>query len=171
MKRKLPIHSSLAFSAFEKNHGTRFHLSQLLDVFEQEQRNFILLTFDEAYFNSLPSGRALLLTKEALAQFTFANLKAWYTELCNRYDLLLVDNFTLSKHPEAVLFMKLADQNICVVDTRKTHLRRITELNVLKTKEDIKHLYLSLNNHKYSPSLLREGWWLIKKARKFLTRK
>ncbi|MFK8162936.1 MAG: exopolysaccharide transport family protein [Lewinella sp.] len=171
MKGKLPANSSVAFSAFGENHGTRFHLHQLLHVFTQEQRSFILLTFDEAYFNSLPAGRALLLSKEQLAQFTFASLQTWYTELCHQYDLVLVDNFTLAKHPEAVLFMKLADQNICVVDTRKTHLKRIMELNVLKTKEDIKHLHLALNNHKYSPSLLREGWWLIKKASKLLTRK
>lgn len=171
MKGKLPAHSSITFSAFGKNHGARFHLDQLLSILTQEQRNCILLTFDEGYFNSLPTGRALLLTREALAQFTFTSLKDWYEQLCEQYDLVLVDNFTLSENPEAVLFMRLANQNICVVDTRKTPLKRLTELNEIKAKEDIRHLHLALNNHKYSPSLLREGWWLINQAIKLLTRK
>jgi hypothetical protein len=28
-----------------------------------------------------------------------------------------------------------------------------------------------INNHKYSPSLLWEGWWLLKKAFQLVTRK
>lgn len=170
MKGMLPAHSSLAFSAFGNNHGSRFHLRQLLNVFVQEQRNFILLTFDEAYFNTLPAGRALLLNQAKLTSFTFAKLKAWYEELCSQYDLVLVDNFNLPDNTESVVFMGLADQNICVVDTRKTHLKCIGELNVIKAKNEMSNLYLTLNNHKYSPSLLREGWWLIKNAGKLITR-
>jgi hypothetical protein len=170
MKGMLPAHSSVTFSAFGTNHGSRFHLRQLLNVFIQEQRNLILLTFDEAYFNTLPAGRALLLSQEELTSFTFAKLKEWYSDLCSRYDLVLVDNFNLPDNTESVVFMGLADQNICVVDTRKTHLKRIEELNVIKAKNEISNLYLALNNHKYSPSLLREGWWMIKNARKLITR-
>ncbi|WP_273445679.1 exopolysaccharide transport family protein [Neolewinella agarilytica] len=170
MKGMLPAHSSVAFSAFGTNHGSRFHLRQLLNVFIQEQRNFILLTFDEAYFNTLPAGRALLLSQEELTSFTFARLKEWYNGLCSRYDLVLVDNFNLPDNTESVVFMGLADQNICVVDTRKTHLKRIEELNVIRAKNEISNLYLALNNHKYSPSLLREGWWMIRNVRKLITR-
>ncbi|SER23697.1 exopolysaccharide transport family protein [Neolewinella agarilytica] len=170
MKGMLPAHSSVAFSAFGTNHGSRFHLRQLLNVFIQEQRNFILLTFDEAYFNTLPAGRALLLSQEELTSFTFARLKEWYNGLCSRYDLVLVDNFNLPDNTESVVFMGLADQNICVVDTRKTHLKRIEELNVIRAKNEITNLYLALNNHKYSPSLLREGWWMIRNVRKLITR-
>lgn len=166
MKWMLPAHSSITFSSFGKNHGARFHLQQLMDVLVREQRNCILLTFDEAYFNRLPEGQAFLLTQDELAGFTFAGLQAWYKNLCDKYDLVLVDNFALPKNTESVVFMGLADLNICVVDTRKTHLKRITELNVIKAKNDIPNLHLVLNNHKYSPSLFHEGWWLINKARK-----
>ena len=170
MKGMLPEHSSVAFSAFGTNHGSRFHLRQLLNVFRQEQRNFILLTFDEPYFRTLPTDRALLLSQAELTSFTFAKLKEWYTDLCSQYELVLVDNFNLPDNTESVVFMGLADQNICVVDTRKTHLKRIEELNVIKAKNEISNLHLALNNHKYSPSLLREGWWMIKNARKLITR-
>jgi hypothetical protein len=44
------------------------------------------------------------------------------------------------------------------------------ELNVIKTKNDTPNLHLAINNHKYSPSLLHEGWWLLKKARTIITR-
>lgn len=170
MKGLLPAHSSLAFSAFGLNHGTRFHLRQLLHVFVREERNLIVLTFDETFFNSLPPGRALLLTREELSGFTFANLKERYIDLCSQYDLVLVDNFSLPDNSESVVFMGLAHQNICVVDTRKTRLKRISELNVIAAKNNIPNLHLVLNNHKYSPSLIREGWWMIKNARKLITR-
>ena len=170
MKGLLPAHSSIAFSAFGKNHGVRFHINHLLEVFAQEQRNILLITFDEAYFNSLPAGRALLLSQAEFTSFTFAKLQAWYKDLCSKYDLVLVDNFTLHETTKPIVFMGLADQNICVVDTRKTHLKRITELNVIKAKNGIQNLSIALNNHKYSPSLLREGLWLIKNVRKIITR-
>lgn len=170
MKGMLPLHSSIAFSAFGKNDGARFHLDKLQEVFVQEQRNFALFTFDEAYFNSLSPGRAFLLSREELASFTFTGLQTWYKDICTRYELVLIDNFNLSEGAESVVFMGLADQNICVVDTRKTHLKRIEELNILKAKNNISNLSIALNNHQYSPSLIHEGWWLIKNAYKFITR-
>jgi len=120
MKGMLPPHSSVAFSAFGHNHGARFHLNQLQEVLAREERNFALFTYDEAYFNSLPSGRAYLLSPQELAGRTFADLKTWYKGICARYDLVLIDNFSLSGSAESIVFMGLADQNICVVDTRKT---------------------------------------------------
>jgi uncharacterized protein involved in exopolysaccharide biosynthesis len=171
MKRMLPVNSSIAFSSFGKNHGARVHLRRLLSVLVRERRNCILLTFDEAYFNSLPKGRALLLAQDQLTSFTFASLQEWYNTLCRKYDLVLVDNFSLPKNAESIVFMGLAHQNICVVDTRKTHMKRIGELNVINAKNNIPNLHLVINNHKYSPSLLWEGWWLLKKAFQLVTRK
>ena len=170
MKRMLPAHGSIVFSAFNNKHGARFHLRQLCEVFGREQRNFVLLTFDEAYFNHLPAGRALLLTPEKLAGFTFTELKAWYDDVRAGYDLVLVDNLNLSGSAASLIFMGFADHNICVADTRKTRLKRITELNVIRAKNDISNLSLALNNHQYSPSLIYEGWWLIRNARKLITR-
>ncbi|TXF85976.1 hypothetical protein FUA23_20155 [Neolewinella aurantiaca] len=171
MKGMIPAHGSISVSAFGKNHGARFHLNHLLELFAKEQRNSIILTFDEACYNALPPGRAVLLPQDELAAFTFAGLKNWHENLCAEHDLVLIDNYTLPENAESIVFMSLADLNVCIVDTRKTHLSRIGELNEIKAKNNVQNLYLILNNHKYSPSLLHEGWWLIKKARKLITRK
>lgn len=163
--------TSVAFSSYKKNQGARFHLGNLVNVFLREQRKFILLTFDESYYDMLPASCALLLTRDEIASFTFAELQQWHDDLCLQHDLVLIDNFNLSNPTESPLFMGLAHQNFCVIDTRKTHLKRIEEINVIRAKNNLENLSLVLNNHNYSPSLLREAWWMLKQFRKLLKRK
>ncbi len=164
MKGLLPLHASLVLSAFAENHGARFHLQHLAETFTREDRNYCLLTFDEHHAYDLPSGRVLAMTEEELSRLTFTELQQWYRDLCARYDLLLVDNFNLSDNPKALLFIGLADLNLCVVDTRKTRLRSLTELNLLRTKHQMEHLQLVVNNDQYSPSIWYEGIWGMRKA-------
>ncbi len=171
MKGLLPLHASLVFSAFANNHGVRFHLRHLAETFTREDRNYCLLTFDEDHDYQLPPGRIVVMTEEELSRLTFAGLRQWYRELCARYDLLLVDNFNLSDKPKSLLFIGLADLNLCVMDTRKTRLRSVTELNLLRTKHQMQQLHLVINNDRYSPSLWYEGVWGIRKAATWIKRK
>ena len=164
MKGLLAPHSSLVYTAFHRDHGARYQLQQLGEVFVREQRNFCVLTFDESHSFQLPAEHLRLVTEDEVSRRTFAELLAWYRQLCTDYDLVLVDNFNLCDNAKALLFMGMADQNVCVVDTRKTRLSSIRELNLLREKHEIENLRLVVNNDRYSPSLLHEGIWMVRKA-------
>ena len=168
MKGMLAPHTSVVYSAFQRNHGVRYQLQQLGEVFLREGRNFCLLTFDEDHTYTLPDAHLRLVREEEVSRLTFGELEAWYRQLCMEHDLVLTDNFNLRDNAKSLLFMGLADRNLCVVDTRKTRLSTITELNLLRAKHEIEHLQLVVNNDRYSPSLLREGIWMIRKAFTYL---
>ncbi|MGB3798990.1 MAG: GNVR domain-containing protein [Lewinella sp.] len=168
MKGLLAPHSSLVYSAFHHNHGVRYQLQQLGEIFLREGRNFCVLTFDTEHNYALPAEKLMVMPEDEISRFTFAELLAWYQQLCTDYDLVLVDNFNLRDNAKSLLFMGLADQNLCVVDTRKTRLSSISELNLLRAKHEIEHLRLVVNNDKYSPSLLHEGIWMVRKAFAYL---
>ncbi|WP_116106236.1 GumC family protein [Lewinella sp. IMCC34191] len=164
MKGLLAPNSSLVYTAFHRNHGVRYQLQQLGEVFLREGRNFCVLTFDEGHTFRLPGEHLRVVSEDDVSRLTFAELLSWYRQLCTDYDLVLVDNFNLRDNAKSLLFMGLADQNLCVVDTRKTRLSSIGELNLLRAKHEIENLRLVVNNDKYSPSLLHEGIWMIRKT-------
>ncbi|PPK87837.1 subunit length determinant protein [Neolewinella xylanilytica] len=168
MKGMLAPHSSLVYSAFHRNHGVRYQLQQLGEVFLREGRNFCVLTFDGEHTFRLPAEHLRVMHEEEVSRHTFAELLSWYRQLCTDYDLVLVDNFNLRDNAKSLLFMGLADQNICVLDTRKTRLRTLGELNLLRAKHGIDHLRIVVNNDNYSPSLLHEGIWMVRKAIAYL---
>ena len=171
MKGLLLPHTSLVYSAFHRNHGVRYQLQQLSEVFLREGRNFCLLTFDEEHTYRLPAAHLRLVREEEISRLTFGELQTWYRELCAEYELVLVDNFNLRDNAKSLLFMGLADQNLCVVDTRKTRLSSIPELNLLRAKHEIEHLRIVVNNDGYSPSLLREGIWMVRKVYTFFRKR
>lgn len=168
MKGLLAPHTSLVYSAFGKDDGVGYQLQQLSEVLLREGRNFCLLTFDPDHAYRLPAAHLRLVTEAEVSRLTFGELSAWYRELRAGCDLVLVDNFNLADNAKALLFMGLADQNLCVVDTRKTRLKSISALNLLRAKHEIENLRLVVNNDGYSPSLLREGIWMIRKAYTYL---
>ena len=168
MKGLLAPHSSLVYSAFGKNDGVQYQLQQLSQVFLREGRNFCLLTFDPDHAYQLPAAHLIAVAEDEVSRMTFGELADWYRRLCADYDLLLVDNYNLRDNAKSLLFTGLADQNLCVVDTRKTRLKSIGELNLLQAKHGIENLRLVVNNDGYSPSLLREGIWMVRKAFAYL---
>lgn len=171
IQHKLVDNTSIVFTSFNKNHGSKFHLQHLAEIFTDEKRNFVLLTFDEEHTFQLPSGNIKVLSETEISTYTFSELEQWYNKLCKMYDLVLVDNFTFADNAKALLFMQMAHENLFVIDTRKTYLKSIGELNIVKAKNQILDLGIVLNNDKYSPSLIKEGLWLIKQIRKLLNRK
>lgn len=160
----LPAHTSVTFSAFGKNDGVRYHLQHLAEIFSLEQRNFIVLTTHESYDYGLPSNRLLRLTEEDLNNFTYTQLKNCHDALRAQYDLVMIDNFLLTKNSKSILLPGMADMNICVVDARKTRLKNISELNIIEAKNNLKNLHIVINNSLYTPSLFKEIWWLIRKV-------
>ena len=171
MKGLLAAHTSLVYSAFKPTHGVRYQLQHLAETFSREARNYCLLTFDQDHGYRLPAGRVTVMPEGELSRMTFTELKEWYQDLCARHDLVLVDNFNLRDNPKSLLFIGLASLNLCVVDTRKTRLKSVSELNVLREKHAMQQLYVVVNNDNYSPSLVHEGIWIMRKATGWITRK
>ena len=165
MEGHLSKNSILTFTSFDANHGATYHLNLFAQVFENEKRNFKIISFNEKRIFNVSSEQVIYMLDEQLSSMTFQEIKNWVMNLASQNEILLIDNFDLSQNPKAILFMKMASESICVVDTRKTYLRSIPELQIIKEKNNLTNLSIALNNDSYSPSLLKDLKWMIKKLR------
>ena len=162
MKGLLQKNHSITFTSFKNNQGAKYHLEHIGQIFSEEKRNFLIVTFDQKHTFKIHNDNLLVKDESEILNLTFSELSAWHNSLCQKYDFVLFDNYSINEDPKSILFMGLSNLNICVMDTRKTLLSSISELNVLQAKNNINELHISLNNQNYSPSLITEGLWIIK---------
>jgi hypothetical protein len=80
-------------------------------------------------------------------------------------NLCIINNQAIKKGKLPLLFLKLADQNIFLLDSRKTAARNIMNVELLKDEYHLDNLWFVLNKEGYNPSLMTTIIKMLKKLR------
>ena len=83
-------------------------------------------------------------------------------------DFIIINNSFMKDESRALLLMKIAANNMFIVDSRQTPLNTIIRLELLKTEFGIKNLWFLLNRAGYSPSTIKQAVSLLKTVLKRL---
>ncbi len=94
-------------------------------------------------------------------------MKDLLNDLKRRADFTVINNEFLCEERRALLFMSLSDQNLMVVDARKTPLKWISQLELVKSDFNIPNLSFLLNKIGYNPSVIKEiKSWVVKNIKR-----
>jgi uncharacterized protein involved in exopolysaccharide biosynthesis len=93
---------------------------------------------------------------ERYARCSNDRVKNLMEEMRNKADFIIVNNEFLNDDKRALLFMNVADSNLFVVDARKTPLKSISQLELLKNEFALQGMSFLLNRAGYNPSVIRE---------------
>lgn len=88
--------------------------------------------------------------------YSSEKLKDLLNELKQQADFTLINNEFLCEDGRALLYMSLAEHNLMVVDARKTPLKWISKLELVKSEFNIPNLSFLLNKRGYNPSVIHE---------------
>jgi uncharacterized protein involved in exopolysaccharide biosynthesis len=107
------------------------------------------------------------MTAHHFGNYPNTRIKEYLDDVKVRADFTIINNEHLNDDRRALLFMSLADQNLFVLDARKTPLKSISQLDLLNTEFDLPQLSFLLNKNGYNPSVFKEARVLLNKANKF----
>lgn len=80
-------------------------------------------------------------------------------------ELCIINNQAVKQGKLPLLFLKLADQNIFLLDSRKTAAHNIMNVELLKDEYKLNNLWFVLNKERYNPSLMTTIIRMLKKFR------
>jgi uncharacterized protein involved in exopolysaccharide biosynthesis len=90
-------------------------------------------------------------------------LKAFIKGISAEYDVVIIKNYSLSKKSSALLVMSTASINLFVVDSRRTKLKKLQQVDLMKEEMGIGNIQLVLNRDQYAPSVYSQVKALIKR--------
>jgi hypothetical protein len=82
---------------------------------------------------------------------TYQDIHRIITERVQDYDICFINNQSIKQGKLPLLFLKLADQNLFLLDSRKTAAKNIMNVELLKDEYQVKNLWFVLNKESYNP--------------------
>ncbi len=179
LKGLLPINGVICFSSFSYNEGAEYNGLGIARALSAQGKNVLVLDVTDNLKLSPASifSTSKLSDNLSICQFNDDKLllysKRDFNGLINRikegFDYLIILNDNIGKQV-ALMCMASADNNLIVLDTRNTPMKRIAEVNTFKEEYKMENIYFTINRQGYNPTIRRDIWKFIntifKKERK-----
>ena len=89
------------------------------------------------------------------------NWKKYIESVRHNYDLVLIKNLSLDENPAGLMVMAASDQNLLVLDSRRTKKTRVTDADFVKDELKLTDMQFVLNRAGYTPSLFAQAKQLL----------
>lgn len=169
----------LAFSSFGSNEGRGFNLNGMCHALSSQGREWLLLDVagDLGALNSgretkagifeaaLPNGLYVNLSESPFQANSPEQLRALLDSFKTGCDFILINNAPLAGGGKALLVMREATHNLVVVDARKTPLKTISHIELLKEEYQLPDTWFMLNRAGYNPGVIKEVMQWFKKLK------
>ncbi len=164
----------LTFTSNTNNEGKCYNLINICKVISSQERTVLIVdaqgdlnylkttpTSDKRLFNtSIKHVSYLNLFSNEYLHYSKEKVNDLITSLKEKADVVIINNEFLKEESRSLLMMSIADNNLFVVDARRTPLKLINRLELLKSEFNIPHLLFILNKVGYNPNVIKEflGW-------------
>lgn len=161
-KEMLPDHGIITLSSFSKMEGKRFIATHLATELVKQGKKVLFVDVDGTV-DTLPRGIdvvniAVENGKFYNAEFADSQFSQWKTN----YDIIIIKNENIELATMGYLFMRMADINLFVVDTRRTNAKKIQEAEILKDEYQFPAMNFILNREFYNPNIIFQVIHIIK---------
>ena len=160
----------LTLSSYDKSEHQLFHTKNLLIAFEKQNRKVLLVDATGELEDFHPHEHYINYADTSFLEYTKEKFVNEIQSKLMYYDLCLIHNQAIKDEKLALLFMSITNQNILVVDSRKTAEKSIIKLELLKDEFKLQNVWFLLNKEGYSPSVIAEiinfGKKIVKKYKK-----
>jgi len=167
LKEMLNNKNLITITSFNKSNEHIFHTQNLINAFQKQGRNILLVDATGAFQNSFQNSNYINFSDISFLNYTRADFELEIQKKLENHDLCVVHNQAIKEDKLALMFMSIANQNLFVVDSRNTAEKSIIKIELLKDEYKLPNVWFVLNRNKYSPSVFVE----MKKTWKKFTKK
>ena len=152
----------ICISSYDKPEHHTFHAENLIKALELQSKKVLVVDVS----NTLKDIRAehyINFSDDENLKLTSAEIHHIILEKLKNTDICIVNNQAMRQGKMPLLFLKIADQNLFLLDSRKTAIKSIMNVELIKDEFKIENLWFVLNKVGYNPSIFSTLKKLIQK--------
>jgi hypothetical protein len=146
----------LAISSYDSAKDHLFHSENTINAFRNQGRKVLVIDATGQLENNFDQQDYLNFSDEKYLSYTRAVFQNIIKEEMKSYDLCIIHNQSIKQDRLALLFMRMASQNLIVLDSRKTAEKIILKIELLKDEFSLPNAWFVLNKAGYNPSIIVE---------------
>jgi len=158
--------SVLAVSSFIDGEGKKTIALGLANAAAVLGKKTALLDSDNSFENARYENISILSLPQLCPEWKQpAKLKIFIEKTSREYDVTVIKNKPLSNDSSAMLLMSSASLNLFVLDSRRTKLKKVQQIDVMKDELGLKNIQFILNRDEFTPSVYSQLKSAIKRYR------
>jgi uncharacterized protein involved in exopolysaccharide biosynthesis len=146
----------LAISSFDDPNEHFFHVKHLLEALHIQKRKILIIDATGKLKNIIANIDYADYSDLKYLTYTKIALENDIKEKAKNYDLTVINNQSIKEDRLAMFFMKVATQNLFVLDSKKTTKKTILKMELIKEEYHLNTLWFILNKVNYHPSIIQE---------------
>jgi hypothetical protein len=168
----------LCFSSLKNDEGKAFHIVNMAEALGSQGRKVLILDAEGILSNMEDISESPLKTKlsnvdylrldiEKFTHKTLDALETYTVQHLDQYDLVLINNESITDGILSNAWMSLSDCNLVFLDARYTPKKAILQYNLLCDEFKFSNVHFVLNRYQYNPNIISE---MIQIVKKFMTK-
>ncbi|SIS70991.1 Chain length determinant protein [Chryseobacterium ureilyticum] len=143
----------ICITSYDNPKQHKFHAENIISALQAQSRKVLVIDVANTLKN-ISSHNYIDFSSDQNLQMTYQDVHRIITERVQDYDICFINNQSIKQGKLPLLFLKLADQNLFLLDSRKTAAKNIMNVELLKDEYQVKNLWFVLNKESYNPSLI-----------------
>jgi uncharacterized protein involved in exopolysaccharide biosynthesis len=170
LKGILNTEKILTITANQSNEGKNYNIVNICKVISKQKRTIIIIdaqgdleylkttqnTHQQLFDTAIEDVFYLDLFSSKYLHYSADRIHQLIISLKDKADFIIINNEFLKEESRALLMMNIADSNLFVVDARRTPLKLISRLELLKAEFAIPNLSFLLNKAGHNPNVVKE---------------
>lgn len=154
----------ICISSYDRASQHNFHARNMIKALQAQSRK-VLVVDVAGNLENIETERYINLSAEKNLQLTTNEVQALIEAKMKENDICIINNQAIKQGKLPLLFLKLADQSLFLLDSRKTAAKSIMNVELLKDEYQLTNLWFVLNKEGYNPSLITTIKGLVNKYR------
>ncbi len=154
LKGLVGIGERIVITSCGGDEGGRFHCKELAKAFVKQDKSVLVFNCTSRKLN-LGDIPVIDLQNGAYSHMGKSKFRKRISKLSKGYDLVLINNEGMLEEHLGLLTMSAADQNLFVLDSRRTPVSCVDEIELIQEEYDFHNLHFVINRHQYLPNILR----------------
>ena len=143
----------ICITSYDKSKQHRFHSKNIIKALQAQSRKVLVIDV-AGNLENIENIDYIDFSEEKNLRLTSTDIENLIREKMTGNDLCIINNQSIKQGKLPLLFLKMADENLFVLDSRKTAEKTIMNVELLKDEYKLTNLWFALNKEGYNPSLM-----------------
>lgn len=143
----------ICITSYDKSKQHLFHSKNIIKALQEQSRKVLVIDV-AGNLKNIESIDYIDFSEEKNLRLTSTDIENLIREKMTGNDLCIINNQSIKQGKLPLLFLKMADENLFVLDSRKTAEKTIMNVELLKDEYKLTNLWFVLNKESYNPSLM-----------------
>lgn len=143
----------ICITSYDKSKQHMFHSKNIIKALQAQSRKVLVIDV-AGNLKDIENIDYIDFSEEKNLRLTSTDIENLIREKMTGNDLCIINNQSIKQGKLPLLFLKMADENLFVLDSRKTAEKTIMNVELLKDEYKLTNLWFVLNKEGYNPSLM-----------------